>query len=115
MSEPTKELQEWFDLIWAKDTKEYCGGCKVVPAGGTCSNPHPCETARAEISALISRADDVDRLVEAAKEVYEVATLRGDNDLPHPENDSKLWTARMQTAWDELANAFALFIKEKKK
>jgi hypothetical protein len=35
-------------------------------------------------------------------ELLEVATLRGDNDLPHPCNDPKLWTARMQTAWDEL-------------
>lgn len=34
-------------------------------------------------------------------ELVEVAGLRGDNVLPHPANDSKLWTARMQTAWDE--------------
>lgn len=38
--------------------------------------------------------------VDAVDELLEVANLRGDNDLPHPCNDHKLWTARMQTAWD---------------
>lgn len=38
-------------------------------------------------------------IVEAAVEVLEVADLRGDTELPHPANDPKLWTARMQTAW----------------
>ena len=44
-------------------------------------------------------------LIEAAEELLEVAALRGDADLPHPADDPKLWTARMQTAWDELRAA----------
>ena len=39
---------------------------------------------------------------DAATELLEVARLRGDNDLPHPADDPKLWTARMQTAWEEI-------------
>lgn len=45
------------------------------------------------------------RLAVAAVELLEVAGLRGDNDLPHPCNEAKLWTARMQEAWDELQAA----------
>lgn len=41
-------------------------------------------------------------LREAAKELLEVADLRGDSDLPHPSNEDALWTARMQQAWDEM-------------
>ncbi|OFX10845.1 MAG: hypothetical protein A2516_00330 [Alphaproteobacteria bacterium RIFOXYD12_FULL_60_8] len=41
------------------------------------------------------------RLREALEELVEVAVLRGDNDLPHPCDDPKLWTARMQEAWDD--------------
>ena len=43
----------------------------------------------------------VKELREVLDELVEVATLRGDNDLPHPANDYLLWTARMQTAWEE--------------
>ncbi len=46
-----------------------------------------------------------DALRTASAELLEVADLRGDADLPHPEDDAKLWTARMQTAWDELRAA----------
>lgn len=41
----------------------------------------------------------------AARELLEVADLRGDSDLPHPVNDDKLWTARAQDAWDTLRAA----------
>ena len=44
-------------------------------------------------------------LCDSVEELLEVARLRGDNELPHPENDPKLWTARMQTAWDDLQAA----------
>ena len=44
-------------------------------------------------------------VVEAARELLEVADLRGDSELSHPADDEKLWTARMQTAWDELRAA----------
>ena len=66
----------------------------------------PRETAR----ALINSGDDeaVARLVERADEaenalieLVECARLRGDNELPHPCDDPKLWTARMIEAWAE--------------
>ena len=44
-------------------------------------------------------------LKEAAQELLEVAKLRGDDELPHPSDDPKLWTSRMQTAWQELEAA----------
>ena len=47
---------------------------------------------------LIASAPD---LLSALEELLEVATLRGDNCLGNPADDPKLWTARMQTAWDE--------------
>ena len=47
------------------------------------------------------------RLHDAASELLEVANLRGDNDLPHPADDPKLWTGRMQDAWQDLAEALA--------
>lgn len=37
----------------------------------------------------------------ALEELVECARLRGDTDLPHPCDDPKLWTARMQDAWHE--------------
>ena len=50
--------------------------------------------------ALAKPGARVKRLEAVLRELVEVATLRGDNDLPHPMNDPKLWTARMQDAWD---------------
>lgn len=50
-----------------------------------------------------------ERLIDAAEELLEVARLRGDDDLPHPANDPKTWTARMQEAWNDLPNAVAEF------
>ncbi len=47
-------------------------------------------------------SDEVERLKDAAIELLEVADLRGDSELPHPCDDSVLWTARMQDAWNEL-------------
>ena len=46
----------------------------------------------------------VDLFELAVAELLEVANLRGDNDLPHPADDPELWTARMQNAWNSLAN-----------
>jgi hypothetical protein len=46
-------------------------------------------------------------LRDAAEELLTVADLRGDSDLPHPADDEKHWTARMQTAWDDLRAALA--------
>lgn len=47
------------------------------------------------------------KLVAALSELLEVADLRGDSDLPHPCDDPKLWTARMQTAWEDARAALA--------
>ena len=44
----------------------------------------------------------MEELLAACEELLEVAALRGDNTLPHPCDDPKLWSVRMQTAWDEL-------------
>lgn len=57
------------------------------------------------LAAVVAERDaaiaERDRLRDALTELLEVARLRGDDELPHPANDVKLWTARMQTAWDE--------------
>ena len=52
------------------------------------------------VRARQAKDDEIARLREALEELITVADLRGDADLPHPANDDKLWTARMQTAWD---------------
>ncbi len=57
--------------------------------------------------AAEAKCERLDRVHEAAKEVWEVTQLRGDEDLPHPADDPKLWTARMQDAWCELDAALA--------
>ena len=54
----------------------------------------------------------VEALGDAVVELIAVATLRGDNELPHPADDPKLWTARMQTAWAELEALAAAQDKE---
>jgi len=54
---------------------------------------------RGETARLRAR---VAELEGAAEELLEVADLRGETELPHPSDDPVLWSARMQTAWDEL-------------
>jgi hypothetical protein len=53
---------------------------------------------------LIAAAPD---LLDALTELLEVADLRGDSTLPKPPDDQKLWTARMQTAWDDARNTIS--------
>ena len=59
-----------------------------------------------KILAILDALEKNDLLMavftDAAIELLVVASLRGDNELPHPSADSKHWTARTQTAWDEL-------------
>ncbi len=55
----------------------------------------------------------VGKLVEALEELIEVADLRGDTELPHPSDSDEPWTARMQTAWDEIRAALAAWKDEK--
>ena len=57
------------------------------------------------IAMVVRLEGQRDALREAADELLEVADLRGDTNLPLPEDDEKLWTARMQTAWEELRAA----------
>lgn len=54
---------------------------------------------------LAERDAELEQLKWVAEELIEVAALRGDNALPLPEDDPLLWTARMQTAWNELEEA----------
>lgn len=42
---------------------------------------------------------------DALVELIEVARLRGDNELPHPCDDPKLWTSRMIEAWGSAEEA----------
>lgn len=44
--------------------------------------------------------DQSNAMRDALFELIECAILRGDCDLPHPSDDPKMWTARMQEAWD---------------
>ena len=55
------------------------------------------------LMTLEAALDEIERLRKALGELVEVANLRGDNELPHPEDDPLLWNARMQDAWDEAA------------
>lgn len=73
------------------------------------------ERDNAEFHKCVMRAEaaycdleaERDSLRAAAVELLEVADLRGDADLPKPDEDPNLWTARMQTAWDEMRAALA--------
>ena len=51
-------------------------------------------------------------LISAVGELLEVGHMRGDDELPHPADDANLWTARMQTAWDDLRHAYDQANKE---
>ena len=46
-------------------------------------------------------------LVDAVGELLECAELRGYDQLPCPEDDLLLWTARMQEAWDTTHAAYS--------
>ena len=69
---------------------------------------------------LLARNEELQReqekmqaVVEAARELVEVASLRGDNELPHPSDDPKLWSGRMQDAWIDIEHSLsALDAKE---
>ena len=62
------------------------------------------EIAR-KLSELVRERDRLRDIYYASTELFEVAQLRGDNELPHPADDPLLWTARMQDAWDDLETA----------
>ena len=60
------------------------------------------ERLRTELAELKQERDRLRDIYYASSELFEVAQLRGDNELPHPADDPLLWTARMQEAWNEL-------------
>jgi len=119
----TKELRELLEKAtpgpWAEHT-HYCSfdysASRAFGAGpdhlakhSGCAIPddHPqaitdAQLIAAAVNTLPALLDRVEELEDAASELLETADLRGDADLPHPEDDPKLWTARMQTAWEEL-------------
>ena len=59
---------------------------------------------RAELAASKEREAG---LRDAAEELLEVAYLRGDREMPHPADDPKNWTLRMDDAWSGLEAAVA--------
>lgn len=59
-----------------------------------------CSDYDATLAALSAERAEHERTGDALVELVTVAGLRGDNDLPHPCDDPKLWTARMQDAWN---------------
>ena len=63
------------------------------------------ETARAD--AAEARIAILEPAVEALGELLEVSRLRGDDELPHPCDDPKLWTARAIVAWGDAQEAYA--------
>lgn len=62
----------------------------------------PATLLRLSMMTLQVAHDDYQALHQAATELLEVADLRGDSELPHPANDPRQWTARMQDAWNNL-------------
>jgi hypothetical protein len=83
-----------------------------------CSDLSICPECRRDTEFLDNlpaeaKARQEQALREAATELLEVAKLRGDNELPNPADDPKLWSARMQTAWIELDTALAALEAER--
>lgn len=78
-------------------------GLGVPPSGsGHSAEPEPPISVgvSAAPAASVPNADPF-AIWCALNELVECARLRGDNELPHPADDAKLWTARMQDAWGE--------------
>lgn len=77
-----------------------CANCNQPLFLGSLLEPKDARIAAlgAERDALAAR---VAALHNHLRELCEVAHLRGDDNLPHPADDPRMWTARMQTAWDE--------------
>ena len=55
---------------------------------------------------------NIQYLLDAAIELCAVAELRGDDELPHPAHDDRLWTARMQDAWHGLREAIEFIVPD---
>jgi Ni/Co efflux regulator RcnB len=57
---------------------------------------------RAKDRAKVPKAELLEELYYAAIELLAVADTRADSQLPEPCNDPKIYSARMQDAWDDL-------------
>ena len=101
-------LQDWRAVQMGSEGWAVFGPLGHLPQGHCIASNLTEEDAKLIASApgLQQRVEaleqELETLKDAATELIVVATLRGDNDLPHPANDSKHWTARMRSAWDEL-------------
>lgn len=60
---------------------------------------------KAAVAAIMALAEHYEAASCALIELVECARLRGDNELPHPCDDPKLWTARMTDAWGQAEDA----------
>lgn len=69
-----------------------------------CGHKHEIKTEEAKAESVFIN------LLDAAIELLIVAKMRGDNKLPaNPANDIRLWTVRMQNAWDDLDYIIVFF------
>jgi len=59
------------------------------------------------LPALLARLERLEAVAVAAKELHEVAILRGDNYLPQAKDDPLMWNERMQDARLEMDAAIA--------
>ena len=75
------------------------------PSGQTKATVYcPNDCHRGTVPAMPQAQPDAE-LIGAVQELLEVAALRGDSTLPAPPDDPLDWTARMQTAWDDVVAA----------
>lgn len=113
-------VADYITMTFVNDNKQHWVVCKCnirTAQYNTKDDAIKAWNTRAPSKQLTTTATQqaLDTAVEALKEVLsrnaelqEVATLRGDNDLPHPANDSILWTARMSDAWDGLKESIGI-------
>ena len=108
LAEREREVERLSELLWGSR----CVYCGEVVGKDKHNQDIADEVLREHVRKcpkhpLAAAEAEVNRLREAAEELLTVAELRGDSDLPHPSADDRLWTARMQTAWDALRAALA--------
>jgi hypothetical protein len=77
-----------------------CGACSTCYRGMLAAAVQRAERAESECARLL-------RIEDAAAEVSLVAQMRGET-IIDPITDPLCWSARMQSAWDELADALSV-------
>lgn len=105
-----KRLRETLRVCF--EFMEHKPNCRHIMGDGhpcVCHGVHRFDQAREALALPKSQAEkQAEALLESKRaldELIEVAELRGDNTLPAPPDDPKLWTARMQVAWNEAEEA----------